>query len=78
MISKLLLLLLVIGGVIAAVRVSGMMRRAQARPPASGSRQVRKTEELLKCSGCGAYVPAGSPDPCGRDGCPTSPERRRP
>ncbi len=74
---KLLVLALIIAGVIAAFRVAGTVRRlradaarrqATARPPA-------KTEELLKCSGCGAYVPLDSPDPCGRGDCPRRPER---
>ena len=77
---KLLVLLLIIGGVIAAFRLAGTVKRLKAeadRRAAAERRTALKTEELLKCSGCGAYVPVGTPDPCGRGDCPRPPDRRR-
>ncbi|MGH7014176.1 MAG: hypothetical protein ACREEL_08500 [Stellaceae bacterium] len=41
-------------------------RRRTGAPPA----QNRPTEDLVKCSACGIYVPAHAARACGRGDCP--------
>ena len=70
---KLLVLLLIIGGVIAAFRLAGTVRRLKADAAARAEAEARaqlRTEELLKCPTCGAYGPAGSREPGDRAECP--------
>ena len=79
MLGKLLIFALVVAGVIAAVRLAGVVRRAQAnaaRRTQTEDRQRLKTEDLLKCPTCGAYSAAGSSEPCDRADCPKLPGRR--
>ncbi len=43
------------------------IRRRQA-PPARAAKM--EAEDLVKCTGCGAYVAARGATPCGRPECP--------
>ena len=79
MLGKLLIFALVVAGVIAAVRVAGVVRRAQAnsaRRTQAEDRQRLKTEDLLKCPTCGAYVAADSPHRCAGADDPEPPDGR--
>ncbi|HEX4113470.1 MAG TPA: hypothetical protein VH020_13130 [Stellaceae bacterium] len=49
------------------------VRRAAEQAPGPGGqgpRQAIATEDLVKCRGCGAFVPAKGATSCGRGDCP--------
>jgi uncharacterized protein len=48
------------------------VRRAaeQAAPRGAAARPAIATEDLVKCAGCGAFVPKASATRCGRNDCP--------
>ena len=74
--SKLLVLVLVIGAVWWFYRRSQIKRREQAeldhnlRTRATKNQAAKPIEDMKQCRICNAYVPAEGASRCGRENCP--------
>jgi hypothetical protein len=68
-VPKLVVIILVIAALWVGYRWLNASARALPRRRSAGPRAAIRTEDLVACGACGAYVAAGAPG-CARADCP--------